>query len=113
MASFIFDLDKAMADGTMYEVCGVSKEQAEAIYDAVKSVMNENLDLSISQQTEGGLSVKLQCSVGELAAAAAEKVDVLTPEIAFYIGTCVSHEMNDRDRHVEYLMRKSLGSNEN
>lgn len=102
-------------DSNLFATCGLSEEQASEIHSIIELVMNENLDLAIEKEIDDergqGISVSVPCSVGELAQAAAEKSEELTPEISFFIGVCVHAEMVNSERHKMYIMSKKLGLN--
>ena len=109
-----FNFNIAEADNNLFASCGLSEEKAFKIHSVVETVMNENLDLAIQSKIDDergkGISVSAPCSVGELAQAAAEKVEELTPEISFFIGVCVHAEMVNSERHKMYIMLKRFGS---
>jgi len=97
--------------------CGISDDQAKRMIDAIETCFNESLDLSIKERFENedgdeGMKVHAPVSIGELAQAAAEVFDELTPEISFMIGICVYAEMQNRERHIHYMMMK-YGPNQN
>lgn len=107
-----FDRDKP----SIFEGAGLTPDEIERIVKAAQEVMNESMDMAIMSEIKGpdgevvGQHGEGLVSFMEITQAICEALDrELTPEIGFVLCLLVQHEMNNQERHAEYLAQKHGG----
>lgn len=94
-------------DRIIFEACGLTQKEAEDILRALEECMNQTLSDAIIEKGDSELGpttrVLAPVSPYELAQAAAEIINKLTPEKSFFIGMCVDYELRNEMRHTQYI----------